>query len=594
MGDANFLGGLLGGLGSSLQKQQEFTQKQEYQKSLIEINKLHGKLFEAQARAAELKSQGLPQSVIDALNATEKDAQNVASLATQGPSPMQPQQAPVTQTPQSPMWGPGSLPKQMAQGQMNNPLQPTGGQAPPLGGGMVQMSPAGQMSTRNKNVQNIRPSQRGWEKQFGGEPGEGNFLRFPTPEHSLAAATWLWQDYARQGKTVGQAIETWAPLSENPNTPQRIAATARALGVSPDTPLVNVPLAPFIMSQVKYESPTEVNPAFWGEAGQLPIGQTIGQPAAQTQQITSPSPMQPPGQQLITPNFPKPTGIGKLKLGDRLGLDVFFKQTYDLDTKFRETKGKFKLHGTPETGYQIINEDSGQIVTLPPTQQKLSRYSFTTQTGAEGIGFAPDTLRTPVGGGAGGAGEGGPVIQTKPPEFTWQSVKSPTGAESKIAVPKAQPGAIYQEQPPGAKIGDAGRFNMVMQADNRIKEVNKMLITNGKINRSLILKASAPSGGIGEGSQLYSKMYQVVDSALRLETGAQANETEIKVKMQEFWPSWKDTDATIKEKLKDLNEYANGAVKLSDPTGEIRKMRQPDKLSPGNTRGMQIDPLGIR
>jgi len=188
-----------------------------------------------------------------------------------------------------------------------------------------------------------------------------------------------------------------------------------------------------------------------------------------------------------------------------------------------------------------------------------------------GLGATPPQLQQP--------GAGDPMWHpTGVRPMGYKPVEDPTGGQRQTVVGTVPlPGEDYSDKPPGAKISDAGRFNMVMQADNRIKEVNTMLFPEGpagKINRTLIFKASAPGGGIGEGSQLFSKMYQVVDSALRLETGAQANESEIKIKMGEYWPSWKDTDATVRQKIKDLNEYANGAVELSDPTGQIREMRQ--------------------
>ncbi|MDO9533274.1 MAG: hypothetical protein Q7O12_14265 [Deltaproteobacteria bacterium] len=155
--------------------------------------------------------------------------------------------------------------------------------------GMVEMSPEGQKSTRYNNPYNVKyPSKSDWVKDFGGTLApDGKFTQFATPEQGVAAATHLIQrDYAHL--TVSQAINKFAPISENPGTPQRIKETAAMLGVSPETPLTQIPLAMFMQSQVRYESPTKINPAVWGEAGNQPI-QSLGRQATakayQTQQV---------------------------------------------------------------------------------------------------------------------------------------------------------------------------------------------------------------------------------------------------------------------------------------------------------------------
>jgi hypothetical protein len=71
--------------------------------------------------------------------------------------------------------------------------------------------------------------------------------------------------------------------------------------------------------------------------------------------------------------------------------------------------------------------------------------------------------------------------------------------------------------------------------------------------------------------ELYSKMYQAVEAALRLETKAAATPGEVQTKLNEFWPNARDTEDVIREKLKDLNEYMDRVGRLYDPTGEIRK-----------------------
>jgi hypothetical protein len=164
----------------------------------------------------------------------------------------------------------------------------------------------------------------------------------------------------------------------------------------------------------------------------------------------------------------------------------------------------------------------------------------------------------------------GPGMQTKPPEYSYEEIGAPGGGKQKIVVPKAQPGGpAISVEPPGMKIGDVGKVNLIVQANDRLKEVNDLIFPNGKLDRGILFKAAAPAGGVGEGAKLYSKMYQTIDAALRLETGAQATPGEIEVKMKEFWPRPHDTESTIRSKNKDLNSYLQGLKKLQDPTGQI-------------------------
>jgi len=141
--------------------------------------------------------------------------------------------------------------------------------------GPVKMSPVGQKSTRYNNPYNVE--YRPWQDKYGATLGDdGRFGQYPNPEAGVAAAVELIQKYAADGHSLSSAIEKFAPTWQNPNTPQRIVDTAKVLGVSPDTPLADVPLAPFMTTHVKYESPTEIDPIVFGEAGSLPIGRSIG------------------------------------------------------------------------------------------------------------------------------------------------------------------------------------------------------------------------------------------------------------------------------------------------------------------------------
>ena len=478
--------------------------------------------------------------------------------------------APMGATPGMEVGGGTSLPMTIAQGQT---------------GGLVQMSPEGQKSTRYNNPYNVE--YRPWQNQYGATLGEDNrFGKYPNPVAGIAAATNLIQNYAKSGLSVSQSIEKFAPTSENPNTPQRIRETANALGVDPNTPLSNVPLGPFMTKLVQYESPTQIDPAIWGDAANKPIGQTIGtNPVAagagqQAQpQGTLPVPVAPSpgGAPLITPRAIIEGALKKLgvepseahyqKMGSHLWV---------LD-KRGSVLGVYPGQGEYKP-VEITNPDGSVTQTMqlqPPSPLPPGVPVFTTPGQGSGLGATPPSLMG--------------NLSVKPPAYSYQPIKNASGAVSQVAVPQAQPNAGFQSEPgaqekqaaQGIPVADVGRVNMILHAESKLKDVNSMLLPEGNVNRELIFKASAPGGGIGEGATLYSKMYQAVDAALRLETGAQANADEIKVKMDEYWPSFKDTDKAIKTKIGDLNEYIKRTVNLHDPTGQIRE-RVGSSIKPPN------------
>ena len=155
-------------------------------------------------------------------------------------------------------------------------LMAIAGSSPVETTGLIQMSPAGQKSTKYNNPYNIK--YESWQDKYGATLGDdGRFSKYPNPEAGVAAAVELVQKYAASGHSLASAIEKFAPTWQNPNTPQRIVDTAKILGVSPDIPLADVPLGPFMTTHVKYESPTEINPVIFGKAGNMPIGRTAGQ-----------------------------------------------------------------------------------------------------------------------------------------------------------------------------------------------------------------------------------------------------------------------------------------------------------------------------
>lgn len=168
----------------------------------------------------------------------------------------------------------------------------------------------------------------------------------------------------------------------------------------------------------------------------------------------------------------------------------------------------------------------------------------------------------------------------KAQEFDWVEQTDATGKKVKVPIPKKFSGytgapSPIPTEPPGAGMTSekAGKINLVGNAMDRLMEVNELIMPKGKIDRVILGKA-ALGGGLGQGAALHSKMYQGIDAALRIETGAQATPHEITTKMREFWPNAWDTDEVIKGKIKDFTDYVHGAANTIDPTGELRKQRK--------------------
>lgn len=142
---------------------------------------------------------------------------------------------------------------------------------------------------------------------------------------------------------------------------------------------------------------------------------------------------------------------------------------------------------------------------------------------------------------------------------------------------ETKPGAAQQGSIEGTKetvkssiVGEtpeaAGKINLVRNATEKLPEIKAMFFKpDGSINEKIMRDAAltGPWGaGVGEARTLYSKMYQAIDAALRLETGATQTPEEIKVKMAEYWPTMMDLKLggpeVVKKKFADLENYING------------------------------------
>ncbi len=264
-----------------------------------------------------------------------------------------------------------------------------------------------------------------------------------------------------------------------------------------------------------------------------------------------------------------PQAGGQPGMGDynqRLATDMLIHKLFNkFDPRLRE-QGNVARSATVMT-------PQGPMVTLFDKQgNPMQRYPAVPEYGSVGV--------------TGKMGQPGQVfyrkdqppgyIQTGPPEYSYTERDLPGGGKEKIPIPKAQAGGTpIETKAPGMTL-TTGYTNLALHANEHLNNVEASLFNKqGNVNRGVIAKASGPAkylGGIGEGATFYSRMYQIMDAALRIETQAQANPNEIEAKMTEYWPNPWDTDKAIKNKWQDLKRYIQRVNRLVDPEGKLAEI----------------------
>jgi hypothetical protein len=432
-----------------------------------------------------------------------------------------------------------------------------------LAPGSIQIpgNPANNISVRQNNPFNLK---------YVGQPeatgaGTRGFAIFPNAEAGVQAGIKQIQLDQSRGLSFGQFAEKYAPSYENPGWASDVA---KMVGASSETPLAQIPTMNLAQAIAKRESSTTLPQQMAQtqipspQIGQMPSGQTPAQPIQQGGVITP--------QKFIEGYFEKKYGVKP-----------------------------DKAHVVPYGDHKLVVDEKGNPRFMIAGQGKMEMVDFKLPDGSiikKPILVPPTPLPGGipvynVAGQAAGDMAASQPMMVAPPEVTRQEITQPSGAKFAIPVPKPQMGQAPLQTEPGKAetqgiqpyaINDVGRANMILHAQQRIGDIKEQLFPDGmkgSINRDPILKSSGPLGsisvgGIGTGATLFSRMYQAVDAALRLETGAQANIDEIKIKMAEYYPSIKDTDAVIKQKINDLDQYITRTVNLHDPSGQLRKIGQ--------------------
>lgn len=119
--------------------------------------------------------------------------------------------------------------------------------------GTVTISPDARLATVNNNPGNLK-----FVGQTGATSGEGGFAKFETPEAGYRALQAQIGLDAGRGLTLAAYVAKAAPQTEN-DTPGYTQAAVKALGVSADTPLKDIPPDKVAAFVAKQESGTTVS-----------------------------------------------------------------------------------------------------------------------------------------------------------------------------------------------------------------------------------------------------------------------------------------------------------------------------------------------
>lgn len=530
-------GGLLTGFVGSKNKSREMALNEEYKKILMDENKAKSKLYEHQVNKLAIEGDLLKWAMGGDTSSGVGQPQPQPQAMPQAQLPPQAQINPMQGLPQAKQ----PLPEMMAG--MQNPLAPTGGQAPPIGIGSekaAQILGGGAIAAPAAAFGGLQPN-------------------------IVDRVSTLAQEYFQATGEPLKITDAYRTYEQQADVRRRKPTLALPAGTSQHEKGLAIDIDPrqadFLAKNGMLQKYGFTQPALSkGENYHLELDPKAVQ-VQQTQTMTQP--------QVQMPQMQGRGGLTREKfLEGYLDKNFGIKPDEVKDVRYGDhTMIIDKRKGTPL--FIIAGQGKTEMVdTTMPDGSVIKRPVVIPPSPLPGGIPVINTAGQP----AGGSALGGPMM-TKPPQYEYRKVKTPDNKEIDVARPIAQPGVPPLEtEPPGLKIGDVGKVQQIMNASDRLAEVNNLVFPDGKLNRTLLFKAATPAAGIGEGTKLQSKMYQVIDAALRLETGAQATPGEIEVKMKEFWPSAKDTEAVIREKLKDLNQYIGRLKKLQDPTGEIGQM----------------------
>jgi hypothetical protein len=153
----------------------------------------------------------------------------------------------------------------------------------------------------------------------------------------------------------------------------------------------------------------------------------------------------------------------------------------------------------------------------------------------------------------------------------YESMATPEEKQATIKNKVDEARALEEGKPLSADA--AGKLAMVTQAESDLNEAEGLLFPGGKFSPNMAFQTNFPGGGMPatEGRQAYSKVLNAVNAKLRIETGAQANPSEVQNILQRFMPTMRDTDVTAQDKFRRLKEFMATTKSIIDPRGRFDK-----------------------
>lgn len=191
-------------------------------------------------------------------------------------------------------------------------------------------------------------------------------------------------------------------------------------------------------------------------------------------------------------------------------------------------------------------------------------------------------LPGPAVGGMRNAVTGGP--ENPPPNYTWNEPGNPRAGATRI--PGTEPPMSSEE---------AGRLAMVQSAQPGVAEAKKYFLSPEYRKLANLPQAAVTQAlNVGEGSRHRRAVELGIEAALRMATGANAPETEVKRYANFYLPGVYETEATSRQKIEGLQRFLDYAQRnmSAGRLVSIGQLPPPDQFMPGPKDQARV-PSGI-
>jgi hypothetical protein len=163
--------------------------------------------------------------------------------------------------------------------------------------------------------------------------------------------------------------------------------------------------------------------------------------------------------------------------------------------------------------------------------------------------------------------------------------------------PRQAQGRGFKQTQEGMPSETGGKVVMLGQAvDDMEKAIGMILPPGGGFNRKLAIGAATNSPEFAiEGSQIVrSSVLNAMSAKLRMETGAQSNESEIQGIVDRYWPSGvRDNEKSARYKMTRLLQFMRDGKFIMDPKGRIVAIDPPGGKGKPPALGKKNDATGI-